>query len=128
MNSEFESGRPEKLDPLDRSDAGVVLMNAMVASCSDTQFSERFIDPCLKDGIAPVKVDVVLTVNGFQVPFMETVNAVWKDLDDKFDEMVRQEAWELIGTARLEKLASTMDRFEWELKEALRNAGVKNTD
>jgi ribosome-associated translation inhibitor RaiA len=111
----------ERVNPLDGSAAGILLMNAMSAGAKDTEFDRLFVEPSRAKG-EPIKVDVVLLVNGHEVPFMKCVNDAWKSIDERVDEMVREKAMELVSKSRLDGLMRALDDAEWRIEEELRKA------
>jgi hypothetical protein len=120
--------KPETIDPLDPSAAGVLLMNAMGAAAQGTNFGDLFIAPYRSNpdnAGKPVRVQVVLTVNGVQVPYMETVNESWKALDAKLATMIEERAYELCTAAGLDELMNSIQRAEWDIKDALQRASQK---
>jgi hypothetical protein len=117
MNSNLT---PESIDPLNRSAAGVMLMNAIAAAAEGTRFEEVFIDQWQREHPnEPVMVDVVLTVNGVQVPFLESVNDGWKTLEQQLDKMILEKAYELCTGAGLDSLMNEIQNAEWKIRDAL---------
>lgn len=120
---------PERVNPVGHSAAEILLMNAMTDAAPGAKFEAAFVTPDQAAANAEkrsILVDVVVTVNGVQVPFMKIVNEAWKQIEASIEAEVLVKAKELVGRSRLDKLADKLERVEWELEEALRAAQLKD--
>lgn len=108
----------EKIDPLANNAASVMLINAM-AMLAPNDFQELF-NPQYVDG--KCTVDVQLTVNGVVVPFKESVEEGWKQLEASLSDEILKRAKELVSMARLDDVRMALDNAEWRIEAALENA------
>lgn len=108
----------DTINILGRSSGSICLLEAMVAT-----LAEGDDDVVAKFGIDPQgdlnKVEVVVTVNGIEVPFMSAVEEALKRLTDSYAEHVKAKALELISGTGLGDLRMAIDNAEWEIQRAL---------
>lgn len=71
------------------------------------------------DKINSNPVSVTLLVNGVELPFTETMNDIYRRMEEQIDKQARELAERMVTAAGLEPLAEAIQKAEWEIKEAI---------
>lgn len=96
--------------------AAIVLFSAICMKFSHSDIVEEL-------NLAPDNVaDVVLTVNGVEIPFEPTVEEMWRQVNEDVDRRALKLAEEIISGAKLQGVFDAVRRAEWEISTALENA------
>lgn len=69
-------------------------------------------------------VDVTLLVNGIEMPFTETMNDIYRRMEDQIDGRAREIAEKMVTEAGLDGVAEALREVELKVREALRTAKV----
>lgn len=112
-----------KYDILQHTPAAVLLMNAM----SDNKFDNHNHTLWLAQWGLPadcieVTPDIVVTVGGTEVPFMECFVEGLNRLMEGMDKAVMAKATELVAKSKLRDLMQELENSEWRIEELLREA------
>lgn len=70
-------------------------------------------------------IEVILTVNGVELPYTETMDDVWIRSQAEFDKKVLEKAKELISDARLEAVLDVIEDARSMIFSALEKASTK---
>jgi hypothetical protein len=112
----------EAVDPTSYHTSSIMLINAMAALAGDKgNIAEIFKLEYPPDAERPT-VDVQLFVNGVSVPFKESIEDAWQQLEASIDREVHKRAMELLSRSRFDKLISALDNAEWQIEDALNKA------
>ena len=72
------------------------------------------------DQIMTNPVEVTLLVNGIELPFTQTMNDIYRRMENQIDEQARELAEKMVTEAGLEGVADALREVEWKVKDALR--------
>lgn len=109
----METMTPEKIEVGGRDDeAGHFAVHAVVRA------ERAGVD--LKDARSPL--EVVLIVNGKQVPFAKTIKDVYAMFEQSIGERAAKIAYSNARLSGLDKLRDTIERSDWEIREAIKDA------
>ena len=106
----------EKIKIPGGSDASLIVFEAMVKSAGPA-FMERFAIVLPASGLPTV--DVVMTVNGVDVPVVETLQEAWDRAAAEIDHLVEDRAVELVQGSGLADLLNTLRDSEWRIRDAI---------
>ena len=108
----------ETVKLLEGTDASITIFEAMVAAYPQDSFVDTFkLDPKATETLAQVS----MTVNGVEVPVIETLKGFWNQFDDQVTKAATKIANEMVTGAGLRDLVSRIEHSEWEITEALNN-------
>lgn len=101
---------------LDRNEACITIFEAMVRACPDKDIINVFgIETKGNDSVAEVK----MTVNGIEVPVLETLNHFWGQYDDHLNKAAQEKVKETVMGAGLQNLVNALQNAEWMVNDAL---------
>ena len=105
-----------KMDILEKTTPAIALFNAICKHVARDDLREVLDLP--EGSIA----DVVLTVNGVVIPFEDTVNDLWKQVNDDLNKRALDLVKKTILGANLEELFDRIRQSEWEIENAFKTA------
>lgn len=82
----------------------------------------------LGDKIISNPVEVMLLVNGVELPFVETINDIYQRMERQIDEQAREVAEKMVMEAGLDGVADVLREVEWKVKNTLSKVGAKGED
>ncbi len=108
---------PEQVEVLRQDDVGFTIFESMCKVCPDAfDMCEKF-GIKIEMGVLPT-AEVKMTVNGIEVPVIQTISDYWK----RFDEMVKSEAKqmveEMLNGSGLRDVLSEIERSEFRIQDA----------
>lgn len=112
----------EKIDWTKQEALSVILANAMseASEKSGCGLFETFKLDLRPDNVTEcTNPDVVMLVNGVEVPFVQELKRMLQHLEASFDEQVHKAAVNLLSGSRLRDLAHKLDMVEWEIEQAV---------
>lgn len=116
-----------KIDILRQTPFAIALINAM-SVVNPTDFTEAFgLTTKTPDGrCSPVvsEVNVEVRVNGVLVPFVEESQLGMDAMMANLDEAIKEAAVKMLKGSKLYGLMSAIDNAEWQIKQALEEAGI----
>jgi hypothetical protein len=100
----------------------IALLNAIAEHFPKDDFASKL-------GMIPpnADVDVVLTVNGVEIPFAPMVQSFWDQCVRDRDARATEIAMEAIKGAGFDNLFQVIRNAEWEIEQAIKAAMVKVT-
>lgn len=98
----------------------IMLLNAVCKRFPEDDWPDKI---SLKTG--EQHVEVKLTLNGVEVPFEDTVNEMWKQVNDDLDKRALEMVTRAIDGTDLENLFATVRRAEYEIEQAIKTSLAK---
>lgn len=111
----------EKVDLLNKKNAGALLLNAMVMVIPDKYDIKKIFNIPDKSS----EVEVELFINGMSVPYMAAVKEAWDVIQSGLNKSILEEAEKLVSEAGLDKVRYAIQDANWKITEALGEA-LKN--
>lgn len=107
----------EKINAVDHSFVGNIILVTMTDLCKKLK---KDISQVFKD--VDAIVDVRMTVNGIEVPILETLNKLYSEYDKEVQERAERLAFEMVSEAGLDPLRAALEDASWKIQDALRKA------
>lgn len=109
--------KPERIHGGHNTPASMFILEAMVAAADrdDDSFMQEF----FPDGLGDGHVDVVLLVNGKQVPFKTVAQGFWDRALADLDGRARAMAREMLSEAGLDGIHDALREAEWKIQDAI---------
>lgn len=112
----------EKINLIADTTPSIALLNAVSEHFPKDDLLEK-----LKIVPGQTEVDVVLTINGVEIPFAPTIQSFWDQCVRDRDARATEIAMEAIKGAGLDNLFQVIRDAEWEIEQAIKAAMVKVT-
>lgn len=118
----FRKRKMEKISLIDRNTVSILLMNAVCAVVLKNTGNVDTIKEVF--GLAPKvsDVDVVMTVNGVEVPFSLMVENMVEQCSGRFNRHVEEKAKALVSTAGLDDVMQALERAKYDIEQKIDQA------